>query len=348
MTIHTYHHANVHPDPLPPTRRSKCWAERPSISSYSEQHRGCPAKGARSGEGVKDIKIGGGAGTVKQYIQAGHVGEESTPALAPVALGQGESLFNGAGSPHPGVSGSPEHVPDGPGHAHRYSRNSAARRGGAIGGARPAKAPHFAPMQTMVEDRRLPESTSMPSRWCRRPPRSAKPCGSTLRTRSSASNIAPALVEQMHAAGLPAPHAAPVARRPAGRSADLHPRRRALGRRRGLGRLERRQQRRRLADRDQPARDGVRRRSIPRAIAPWSPAPRVQGGGQATVAVEGGYRVVAAGHLRHRLPRSRLDARQLPDPRQRREPRRRATTAACSGAACFRAPRSRSFPAAGT
>ena len=49
---------------------------------------------ARDAAGAKDIKIGGGVATVRQYVQAGHV-DEIHLALAPVALGQGESLFSG-------------------------------------------------------------------------------------------------------------------------------------------------------------------------------------------------------------------------------------------------------------
>jgi dihydrofolate reductase len=49
---------------------------------------------ARAAAGAKDIKIGGGVATVRQYVQAGHV-DEIHLALAPVALGQGESLFSG-------------------------------------------------------------------------------------------------------------------------------------------------------------------------------------------------------------------------------------------------------------
>jgi dihydrofolate reductase len=49
---------------------------------------------AREAAGEKDIKIGGGVQTVRQYIQAGHV-DEIHLAVAPVALGQGESLFSG-------------------------------------------------------------------------------------------------------------------------------------------------------------------------------------------------------------------------------------------------------------
>lgn len=49
---------------------------------------------AREAAGAKDIKIGGGAETVRQYIQAGHV-DEIHLAVAPVVLGQGEPLFSG-------------------------------------------------------------------------------------------------------------------------------------------------------------------------------------------------------------------------------------------------------------
>lgn len=49
---------------------------------------------AREAAGDKDIKIGGGVQTVKQYVQGGYV-DEIHLAVAPIALGQGESLFNG-------------------------------------------------------------------------------------------------------------------------------------------------------------------------------------------------------------------------------------------------------------
>ncbi|MGV1759993.1 dihydrofolate reductase family protein [Rhizobium sp. A22-96] len=49
---------------------------------------------AREAAGAKDIKIGGGANTVRQYVQAGHV-DEIHLAFSPVALGQGEPLFSG-------------------------------------------------------------------------------------------------------------------------------------------------------------------------------------------------------------------------------------------------------------
>ena len=49
---------------------------------------------AREAAGQKDIKIGGGVQTVRQYIRAGHV-DDIHLAVAPVALGQGEALFAG-------------------------------------------------------------------------------------------------------------------------------------------------------------------------------------------------------------------------------------------------------------
>ena len=49
---------------------------------------------ARMAAGEKDIKIGGGVETVRQYLRAGHI-DEIHLAVAPVVLGQGEALFDG-------------------------------------------------------------------------------------------------------------------------------------------------------------------------------------------------------------------------------------------------------------
>jgi dihydrofolate reductase len=49
---------------------------------------------ARQAAGAKDVKIGGGVSTVKQYVRGGYV-DEIHLALAPTVLGQGESLFGG-------------------------------------------------------------------------------------------------------------------------------------------------------------------------------------------------------------------------------------------------------------
>lgn len=49
---------------------------------------------ARQAAGAKDVKIGGGVSTVRQYLQAGLV-DSLHLVLSPVLLGQGESLFAG-------------------------------------------------------------------------------------------------------------------------------------------------------------------------------------------------------------------------------------------------------------
>ena len=49
---------------------------------------------ARAAAGDKDIRIGGGPATVRQYLKAGHV-DEMHVVLSPVLLGKGEPLFAG-------------------------------------------------------------------------------------------------------------------------------------------------------------------------------------------------------------------------------------------------------------
>jgi len=49
---------------------------------------------ARAAAGEKDVKIGGGVDTVRQYLRAGLI-DDMHLALAPVVLGQGEALFAG-------------------------------------------------------------------------------------------------------------------------------------------------------------------------------------------------------------------------------------------------------------
>ena len=53
---------------------------------------------ASSAAGDKDIKIGGGVGTVRQYLEAGLI-DEMHFAIAPVVLGQGEAIFAGLDLP---------------------------------------------------------------------------------------------------------------------------------------------------------------------------------------------------------------------------------------------------------
>ncbi|WP_433983235.1 dihydrofolate reductase family protein [Tunturiibacter empetritectus] len=58
---------------------------------------------AKQAAGDKDVKIGGGVSTVRQYLQAGLI-DSLHFALAPVALGQGEALLTGLDLPALGFS----------------------------------------------------------------------------------------------------------------------------------------------------------------------------------------------------------------------------------------------------
>jgi dihydrofolate reductase len=49
---------------------------------------------ARAAAGEKDVRIGGGAATIRQYLKAGLI-DEMHLAMSPVLLGQGEPLFEG-------------------------------------------------------------------------------------------------------------------------------------------------------------------------------------------------------------------------------------------------------------
>lgn len=53
---------------------------------------------AKAAAGDLDVKVGGGAATVRQYLQAGAV-DEMHLAVRPVVLGQGEALFAGLDLP---------------------------------------------------------------------------------------------------------------------------------------------------------------------------------------------------------------------------------------------------------
>ena len=58
---------------------------------------------AKQAAGDKDVKIGGGVSTVRQYLKAGLI-DSLHFALAPVALGQGEALLTGIDLPALGFS----------------------------------------------------------------------------------------------------------------------------------------------------------------------------------------------------------------------------------------------------
>ena len=49
---------------------------------------------ARAAAGERDIRVGGGVSTIRQYLQAGLI-DELHLALRPVLLGSGEHLLNG-------------------------------------------------------------------------------------------------------------------------------------------------------------------------------------------------------------------------------------------------------------
>lgn len=53
---------------------------------------------ARAAAGGRDVRIGGGVATVRQYLQAGLI-DELHLAMRPVLLGTGESLFGGLDGP---------------------------------------------------------------------------------------------------------------------------------------------------------------------------------------------------------------------------------------------------------
>lgn len=50
---------------------------------------------AREAAGGKDVRVGGGANTIRQYLGEGLI-DELHIAIAPVLLGSGERLFEGA------------------------------------------------------------------------------------------------------------------------------------------------------------------------------------------------------------------------------------------------------------
>jgi dihydrofolate reductase len=60
-------------------------------------------KGAKEAAQGKDVRIGGGVATIRQYLIAGQI-DEMHLALSPVLLGEGEHLFAGISLPHLGFT----------------------------------------------------------------------------------------------------------------------------------------------------------------------------------------------------------------------------------------------------
>jgi dihydrofolate reductase len=58
---------------------------------------------AKAAAGDKDVKIGGGVSTVRQYLKAGLI-DEIQFAISPVVLGKGEAMFEGIDLPALGFS----------------------------------------------------------------------------------------------------------------------------------------------------------------------------------------------------------------------------------------------------
>jgi dihydrofolate reductase len=58
---------------------------------------------AKAAAGAKDVRIGGGTATVRQYLQAGAI-DEMHLAVSPVVLGEGENLYAGLNLPQLGFS----------------------------------------------------------------------------------------------------------------------------------------------------------------------------------------------------------------------------------------------------
>jgi dihydrofolate reductase len=53
---------------------------------------------ARDAAGARDVKIGGGVSTVRQYLRAGLI-DDLHLAVSPVLLGRGEAMFEGLDLP---------------------------------------------------------------------------------------------------------------------------------------------------------------------------------------------------------------------------------------------------------
>lgn len=70
---------------------------------------GSAMKQAKAAAGSRNVKIGGGVSTVRQYLEAGQV-DEMHLAISPVVLGRGENLLAGLDLPALGFTVS-EHTP---------------------------------------------------------------------------------------------------------------------------------------------------------------------------------------------------------------------------------------------
>ena len=67
-------------------------------TSTSSRTGSTPRSSAHARRGARDVEIGDGVSTVRQYLRAGLV-DELRFALAPVLLGRGEAMFGGLDLP---------------------------------------------------------------------------------------------------------------------------------------------------------------------------------------------------------------------------------------------------------
>jgi len=66
----------------------------PSRRQASASRRSTPSAASKAAAGGKDIRIGGGVATIRQYLRAGLI-DELYLAISPVLLGKGENLLEG-------------------------------------------------------------------------------------------------------------------------------------------------------------------------------------------------------------------------------------------------------------
>lgn len=84
-------HAGVCAHPLPSSSaRDGGWTTFHFVTDGIE----AALKRAKEASGGKDVRIGGGVSTIRQYLASGLI-DEMHLAFAPVLLGEGEHLFSG-------------------------------------------------------------------------------------------------------------------------------------------------------------------------------------------------------------------------------------------------------------
>ncbi|WP_016744991.1 dihydrofolate reductase family protein, partial [Rhizorhabdus wittichii] len=83
---------------LPHHRRDPLVMAGGTVFHFVTDGIGAALEQAKAAAGDRDVKIGGGVSTLRQYLAAGLV-DELHLAIAPVLLGRGEALFAGLDLP---------------------------------------------------------------------------------------------------------------------------------------------------------------------------------------------------------------------------------------------------------